>query len=87
MNGRDDQERDLGLLDDVSRGKGCVAAASSNQGEDLLLIDELLHGADCSRGIAAIIFPDQFQLASVDAASGVDLIEHDIDAVHGELAV
>ena len=50
-------------------------------------IDQLLDRADGRRRIAAIVLAHQLELAAVDAAGRVDLVEDDLDAVHRQLAV
>src|SRR6185436_13341518 len=64
-----------------------VAAAAADQREDLVLVHELLDGGDRRRGIAAVVLANQLQLAPVDAARGIDLVEYDLDPVHRQLAV
>ena len=70
----------------VACGEGRVAAAAADDGEDLILMDQLLRGGD-GRAVAAIVLAHELELAPVDAAGLVDLVEHDLDAVHGQLAV
>src|SRR5262249_46290187 len=58
-----------------------------DDGEHLVLVYELLDRGDAPLGLAKVVLADQHQLASVDAALLVELVEVDLHAVHGELAV
>src|SRR5262249_61595544 len=68
-------------------GEGGVAAAAADQGKPLILMPQLLNGGDGGSGVAAIVLTYQLQLAAVNAAGGIDVIEHHLDAVHRQLAV
>ena len=52
-----------------------------------MLEDQLLDRGDGALGLAQVVLADQHQFAPVNAALLVQLVEVDLDPVHGELAV
>jgi hypothetical protein len=70
--GRDDH---LQVLD--PRGRANVA----DQREDLVLLDEFPARERGDRRLVAVVLGDQADLAAMDAALGVDVVQVDLDAV------
>jgi len=87
MDRRHDDHGRLGFDKRLARGEGRVAATAADDGEHLVLVDQLLDRPDRRRGVAAIVLANELELPAVDAAGCVDLVEHDLDAVHRQLAV
>ena len=58
----------------------CRRADGADQGEDLLLLDQLKGIDDGGFGFVGVIDGNQFQLPAVDAAKLVDLVEGRLDA-------
>jgi len=67
--------QDARVEQDVLRGKHRRRAHRANHREDLVLLDHLLRRQHRALRIVTAVFHDQLDLAAVDAAFGVDLVE------------
>src|SRR5262245_38540617 len=74
-------------LRDRERGLGAGATRVTDQGEDVVLLDELLGVGDDQVAFPFIVFRDQFERLTVDAAGAVDHLEVGEDPLPDVFAV
>ncbi len=87
MDRRHDDHGYLRFRQGLAGRDGRIAAAAADDGEDLVLMDQLLDRPDGRRRVASIVLANQFELAAVDAPGRIDLVENHLDAIHRQLAV
>ena len=69
------EEGDIGLVDQRNRRLAGRRADIAEQREHAVLLDQFFGGGGGARRIVAVVLADQRDLAAVDAAGGVDLLE------------
>ena len=79
--GQREQLQHAGVEQHVLRGEHGRRAHRADHGEDLVALDHLLRGQHGALRIVAAVLQDHLDLAAVDAAGGVDLLDRHLHAV------
>ena len=73
--------RDLGFLEEALRGEGDAGVDVADDGDDLLLVDQLLGDLHAALVLRFVVALDQLDLAAEHAAGLVDLVDREAHAV------
>ena len=81
LGGREGEQDRLALLDDALDRHGLAARGRADDGEDLLLLHELLRERDRLLGARARVLHDELDLPPAEAAAGVGRVHHHLQRV------